>query len=138
MKSGDLVGKWKIEREVCDPLGHLKSRMHGMGNFLLLEPDELIYQEQLWHETDGDKLLFATKFYRYFFKEDSIEVYFHQEESNRLFMTLPIGREMIGTSKCKEDRYRLKWDWVDDDQFLTLYTIKGPQKDYTIESRFLR
>lgn len=138
MKSNDLAGKWKIEREVCDPSGRLQSRMQGVGNFLLLEPDELIYQEQLWHETKGNQLLFATKFYRYLFKENSIEVYFHQEEENRLFMILPIGREMVGTSKCKEDRYHLKWDWINEDQFLTLYSIKGPKKDYKIESRFSR
>lgn len=60
-----------------------------MGQFDLYEGNQLLYQEQLWHETEKENILFATKFYRYHFLEDSIAIYFYQEENNRLFMTLP-------------------------------------------------
>ena len=136
MKADDLIEKWKIEREVCDPLGGVKQSMCGFGYFHPLKKHELLYQEQLWHETENQDLFFATKSYRYVFKKKEIQIYFHQEEDNRLFITLPIGKEMSGTSTCKEDRYRLQWDWINSDIFLMRYIVKGTKKDYIIESEF--
>ncbi|MCB1071826.1 MAG: hypothetical protein KDK96_01860 [Chlamydiia bacterium] len=88
MNREDLIGKWKINRIMTHPDGSPKGRMMGMGQFDLYEGNQLLYQEQLWHETENEDLLFATKFYRYHFLDRSIAIYFYQEENNRLFMTL--------------------------------------------------
>lgn len=138
MKADDLKGKWKIKRVVCHPEGAQKSSMRGSGHFHLLNASELLYQEHLWHETENHDLLFASKAYRYIFKEEELEIYFHQEENNRLFLTLPMKRKMTGTALCREDHYHLLWEWVNRDKFLTRYTVKGTNKDYIIESEFRR
>ena len=138
MKPEDLIGKWKIQRETYGCQGMVKGRMHGVGYFQAIQTHEYLYQEQLWHETDNQHLLFATKFYRYVFTDKEVRIYFHQEEDNRLFMILPLGDSMVGTSTCKEDHYTLHWDWVNTKTFLTRYIVKGKSKDYIIESEFKR
>ena len=133
----ELIGKWKINREMTDPNGSPKGTMRGMGQFDLYEGNQLIYQEQLWHETDKEDLFFATKFYRYHFSDDSIDIYFYKEENNRLFLTLQKD-ELKGSASCKADNYSLVWDWINKDHFLTCYKAIGPKKNYIIESEFSR
>jgi len=138
MKADDLIGKWKIEREVYEPQREIKQRMCGFGYFHPLKKQELLYQEQLWHETENHDFFFATKSYRYVFKKKEIQIYFHHEEDNRLFIALSIGKKMSGTSFCKNDRYCLQWDWINSTIFLMRYEVKGTKKDYIIESEFKR
>ena len=137
MNREDLIGKWKINRIMTYPDGSPKGRMMGIGQFDLYEGNQLLYQEQLWHETENEDLLFATKFYRYHFSDTSIAIYFYQEENNRLFMTLNKD-ELKGCATCKSDRYTLVWNWINKNHFLTRYQTIGPKKNYIIESEFLR
>lgn len=140
MNREDLIGKWKINRIMTRFDGFPKGRMLGMGQFDLYEGNQLLYQEQLWHETENKDLLFATKFYRYHFSGTSIAIYFYQQENNRLFMTLSRGEHVRykGSASCKEDHYSLTWDWIDKNRFKTCYQTMGPKKNYIIESEFLR
>ena len=137
MNSEDLIGKWKITRVMTCCKRIPKGVMHGMGQFDLYEGNQLLYQEQLWHETEKEGILFAFKFYRYHFSKDTIAIYFYQEEGNRLFMILNKG-ELKGYASCKEDHYTLIWDWINKDHFLTRYKALGPKKNYIIESEFSR
>ncbi|MDJ0651748.1 MAG: DUF6314 family protein [Simkaniaceae bacterium] len=137
MNRKDLIGKWKINRMVIHPDGFPKGRMRGAGQFDPQEGNQLLYQEQLWHETENKDLFFARKFYRYHFLDTSIDIYFYQEESNRLFMTLNKA-ERKGCATCQSDRYSLLWDWVSRNHFLMRYQTIGPKKNYMIKSEFLR
>lgn len=153
MKYEELVGQWKIRRDVFDFSGIIKGKMRGIGLFEPYEGNQLLYQEQLWHETPQGSLLFATKFYRYHFVTDQIFIYFYREENNRLFMTLAnTSQSLIGAAHCKLDRYTLKWDWINSNHFLTRYEVKsfpsneenlnpsslGAKKNYIIESEYTR
>lgn len=137
MNLEDLIGKWHISRSLALLDGTPQGSMQGMGQFELYEGNQLLYQEQLWHETKNEDILFATKFYRYHFSPDKISIYFYKEENNRLFMTLPLD-QMKGETLCNQDRYLLNWDWINEDHFLTRYTIMGPKKNTVIESEFKR
>ncbi|MCB1110411.1 MAG: hypothetical protein KDK64_05475 [Chlamydiia bacterium] len=139
MKKEDLIGKWKIQREISALDGTSKGKMWGSGFFDLYEGNQLLYQEHLYHETEHDELLTATKFYRYHFSAEAISIYFYREEEGRLFMTLPIKTPVLkGNSKCGEDGYSLQWTWVNEETFLTRYQIIGPKKQMMIESEFRR
>lgn len=137
MNLEDLIGKWNISRILSGVDGTPQGSMRGIGQFELYEGSQLLYQEQLWHETKHEEILFATKFYRYHFGPNELSIYFYKEEENRLFMTLPLV-EMKGEALCKQDHYHLQWDWINEDYFLTRYTITGPKKDTIIESEFKR
>lgn len=137
MNLEDLIGKWNISRILSGIDGTPQGSMQGSGQFELYEGSQLLYQEQLWHETKHEEILFATKFYRYHFGPEKLSIYFYKEEENRLFMTLPLG-EMRGKALCKKDHYQIKWDWINADYFLTRYTITGPKKSNIIESEFKR
>ena len=139
MKKEDLIGKWKIQREISAPDGTSKGRMWGSGFFDIYEGNQLLYQEQMCHETQHEELLFATKFYRYHFEPEQVSIYFYQEEDGRLFMTFPIiDGELKGYAECKSDSYSLQWNWINPDSFLTCYSISGPKKNSIIESEFKR
>lgn len=140
MNREDLVGKWKINRTMAHPDNSPKGRMAGVGQFDPYEGNQLLYQEQLWHETENEDLLFATKFYRYHFSKNSILIYFYQEENNRLFMTLNkrAQKGLKGDATCRSDRYTLTWEWDNKDHFVTRYHTMGPQKNYVIKSEFSR
>jgi hypothetical protein len=135
MNLEDLIGKWKISRTLSTLDGTPQGTMEGTGNFELYEKSQLLYQEQLWHATEHEDILFATKFYRYYFGPDKISIYFYKEENNRLFMTVPF-QDMKGDALCNKDCYHLQWDWINKDHFLTRYTIIGPKKNTLIESEF--
>lgn len=137
MNFEDLIGKWKISRTLSSLDGAAQGLMQGIGQFELYEGSQLLYQEQLWHTTEHEDILFATKFYRYHFSLDQVSIYFYKEENNRLFMTVPL-KEMRGEALCNQDRYTLKWDWISEDHFFTHYTITGPKKNTLIESEFKR
>ena len=136
MYKEDLIGKWKINRLMIHPNGFSKGRMMGIGQFDLHEESQLLYREKLWHENKNKNLFFATKFYRYHFSDTSIAIYFHQEENERLFMV--IDKNLKGYATCRLDHYRLTWNWICKDHFITRYEAKGPKKNYIIESEFLR
>jgi hypothetical protein len=139
MKKEDLIGKWKISREIVGMDGSSKGRMWGSGVFDIHEGNQLLYQEMLYHETEKDDLLLAKKFYRYHFKPDVISIYFYKEEEGRLFLELPISPgEMKGSSMCRNDCYTLAWNWINPEKFLTRYSISGPSKSMIIESEFSR
>ncbi len=137
MNSEDLIGKWDITHSASYADGSPKGTMQGKGVFDLYEGNQLLYQEQLWHTTESDDLLFATKFYHYHFEKDQISIYFYQEEDNPLFMILP-KNILKGRAACKGDNYTLTWDWINEENFLTRYTAVGSQKNYIIESEFKR
>ncbi len=139
MKKEDLIGKWKIRREISAPDGTSKGRMWGSGFFDMYDGAQLLYQEQMCHEMQNEELLLATKFYRYHFMPEQLSIYFYQEEEGRLFMTLPIlDRELKGHAECKSDSYFLQWNWINPDCFLMSYSISGPKKNIIIESEFKR
>ncbi len=137
MKKEDLIGKWRIQRNISAFDGTSKGRMWGSGFFDIYEENQLLYQEQMCHETQHEEFLFATKFYRYHFTLEQVLIFFYQEEDERLFMRLPIiDGELKGLAKCKSDSYFLQWNWVNPNKFLTRYSISGQKKNIIIESEF--
>lgn len=137
MKIEDLIGKWTIKRGISTSDGAPKGTMQGSCFFDIHEGGNLLYQEQLWHETEHQDLLFARKFYRYHFLNDQVDIYFYKEENNRLFLSLP-NETLKGEALCKEDHYSLQWNWINPDTFMTLYQVRGPKKELHIESEFRR
>ena len=128
MKFTDLEGRWKIHRKVHNSVGKVSNLMEGLGNFLKTDKNELIYQEQLYHQIKGEKVVLATKFYRYLFERSSISIFFHKEENNRLFLVLP----------CSNDKYKLNWSWINSKRFFMCYSVLGPKKNYLIKSRYIK
>lgn len=137
MNPQDLIGKWKIERKIFDARVRGKGQMHGVGVFKPLGSDELMYYEQLWHETPAQSLHLARKSYRYRFGQNALEIYFHREENEALFLTLsPLKSRMKASMQCGSDRYQLTWKWKSADRFFQRFRVKGEKKNYLIESRF--
>ncbi|MCB1115845.1 MAG: hypothetical protein KDK71_05175 [Chlamydiia bacterium] len=137
MKAEDLVGEWKISRTVRSPDGKAQGSMQGVGHFRPLEKNQLLYEEELWHQTEQKAHYRARKWYRYEFLTDRVLIYFHNEEKGRLFLTIPL-REMRGEAMCNQDQYILTWEWRSKSCYLTRYLIRGPKKNTLIESECIR
>lgn len=46
--------------------------------------------------------------------------------------------KLLHLHKCKDDRYLLNMNIINKNEFYTIYTINGKQKDYIIETLFTR
>ena len=92
MKKEDLIGKWEIQRTVHTFQKKELAKMEGIGIFEYLDRKELIYREKLMNHTQDSSACVARKAYRYRFLNESIYIYFHKEEKERLFMALEGGK----------------------------------------------
>lgn len=131
------MGNWLIKRKVCTSQNRLLAQMEGVGVFTYFDMKELLYKEQLINHTKNSKTFFARKAYRYRFLNESVYIYFHEEENGRLFLTLQdVKGNMEGSAWCGLDYYQALWQWSSNHSFQIKYQIKGTKKDYFIESRF--
>ena len=137
MKKEDLIGKWEIERTVHTFQKKGLAKMEGIGIFEYLDRKELIYREKLMNHTQDSSACVARKAYRYRFLNESIYIYFHKEEKERLFMALQGAKgNLEGSAWCGLDHYHLSWQWISNRSFQMQYQVKGAKKAYSIKSRF--
>lgn len=137
MKKESLLGKWDIKRTICTPQKKVTAEMKGSGLFEFLNKEELLYREKLLHRAKGFYTVSAKKSYRYRFLKECVQMYFHEEEKGRLFMTFPIIEgKTEGSAWCGPDHYHMCWQWNSPSSFNIHYQVRGKKKDYVIESRF--
>ena len=84
MKKENFIGKWEIQRTVRTFQKKELAKMKGIGIFEYLDKKELIYSEKLMNHTQDSSACVARKAYRYRFLNESIYIYFHKEEKERL------------------------------------------------------
>lgn len=136
MQVEDLLGSWKLDRTITDHATKKTGHMRGSCVFTRTSKNTLLYKETVTHETITDSTHVAKKFYEYKFHEDFIELYFYNEESNRLFMIL--DENLQGEGICGKDHYHCMWSWENPQKCTQTFQVKGPRKNYSIHSIFTK
>lgn len=130
----NLTGTWNLSREI-ENFG----RAAGTATFVYTELNSIHYREDIKVEpftTDSYKA-FREYFYKYDKEEDKIIMYF---KDLKLFSELEIYGEknLAGEHLCGLDNYNVLFDFLSQDKFITSYYVKGPKKDYKIETTYVR
>lgn len=132
-----LEGKWTFARTISG-----QGTVKGIATFQK-KPylnDALFYREEGVFTSNEGKVLQAYRdyVYRYDAKEDSISVYF-AEEPERFFQRLEFSKNWTSAKAlhcCGQDTYDATYEFHLPEKFFLTYFVKGPKKDYTIETEF--
>lgn len=129
-----LIGQWYFDRDISNQ-GH----MSGSAQFTLDDSDHtcLIYQESGIHQLIDDiETPFSQKYF-YRLKNQIIEV-FNARDEKMLDLAFDTDCTGKGDYMCALDHYAAVLEFQDKKSFTLQYTIKGPNKDYQIKTRFKR
>ncbi len=139
----NFVGCWRLRR-VLGSYGHGE----GTANFILTSecPLTIHYREELvvnYTTESGLKgNVGGTAHQEY--------IYVYEEERDKILKRFMDGRNFYeikldldkmegdGEHLCDEDFYKAKYTFKDCNNFALFYDVKGPQKDYVIQTAFTR
>ena len=130
-----LKGTWKFDRAIT---GH--GSMKGTANFRNTAPETLDYDESGIHAAKGGVVDFYQS-YIYVRQDGEILVTF---KDGRPFHRLDFARspENLLTATavhlCGDDVYSGHYVFLDNDNFSLRWDVKGPRKDYMIETTYVR
>ncbi len=133
-----LRGKWTFTRMISD-----QGKIEGTAIFKedLLDKNFLHYKEEGIFKVDDGKTHATYRDYYYRLIGEQICVYF-TEKPERLFQTLIFAdtSPLTATAShlCIADTYDAIYTFTAQDAFSLCYRVKGPQKDYSIQTHFKR
>jgi len=131
-----FVGSWDINRIV----GHI-GIAQGVAKFVLKDSHNILYREDLnVLYNNSTKPESAYKEYIYIYNQDTQKI-MKKFTDNRLFYELTHdfnGRKAYGEHLCECDNYKATYEFLNQDCFTLSYDVRGPQKDYVIETKFTR
>jgi len=139
-----LAGTWTLHRTISGA-GHVD----GIACFKAVAMNGLHYQEAgvFTALAKGNKYQIEREyFYGYDTANNKISVHFAQaEQATDLLHDLhfiPASLETIPLATalhhCRYDKYEAQYSFFNDDQFKLIYSVKGPAKNYTVETLFNR
>lgn len=130
----NLTGTWNVSREI-ENFGSAA----GTATFVYKGENSIHYREDIKVEpfTTDSYEAFREYFYKYDKDDDKITMYF---KDLQLFSELEISGEkkLSGEHLCGLDNYNVLFNFLSQDKFTTSYHVKGPKKDYKIETTYDR
>jgi len=131
----DLAGHWQVTRTITDHLVGQSGRFDGQAR-LVPVPGGLDYAEEGVLRLGDGLPLTASRAYQWCFVGDTVEVRF---ADGRPFHAFAPGKTGPGTDHyCGADLYRVRYDWDRWPDWVALWDVRGPRKDYRMESRYTR
>jgi len=135
-----LPGLWKLKRHITHAFPTIESYdAFGEAKFSVLEDNVLLYQEeiQMRHLKTGE-VNDGTQ--EYFYKyEPSLEEWCKYFKDGRLFYKLDFfEKEASGAHMCQDDRYEARYLFDSNEKISLTYTVKGPKKDYRLETSYIK
>jgi hypothetical protein len=121
--------------------------MQGTARFQTWSTGVLHYQEHGRATFGNNQALSAYRAYAYVYDQGTIAVHFWNQEQRRpagLLHTLQFhstkttSQALIatGTHRCTDDVYKACYTFVNHQYFQLTYQVRGPHKDYTIQTHF--
>lgn len=129
-----LPGLWRLSRTVDGV-----KRMDGVAQYDALAHESLAYFERGEHRVDGRRLDFYQA-YQLRRLGDKVHVNF---ADGRPFHSLFFQKDRHilkadALHLCGNDTYRGEYVFHGHDRFTVQWAVRGPRKDYTIETRYCR
>lgn len=131
-----FIGSWDINR-IVGPLGFAQ----GVAKFVPKDPNNILFREDLkviYNHTSKPESAYKEYLYMYDQENEKIMKKFVDD---RLFYELEPdfnNRKAYGEHLCDCDNYKATYTFLDEDSFILSYEVRGPQKDYVIETKYER
>ncbi len=132
----DFAGRWHLHRRIEDRLGH-GGRFEGEAEFLPEDGGGFGYVEHGTLLLSGMKPLHSER--RYLWQEDAAGRIFVRFEDGRPFHDFHPGHA-IDTARhhCAPDYYDVRYDFTHWPRWSAEWDVRGPRKDYRMESLYSR
>lgn len=135
MRLADFAGNWRIARLIDDRAGGRQGALNGTAR-LTRAGDGLIYTETGVLRFDGQPGIRAQQIHRWTPDGAAIRVDF---ADGRPFHRLSLaGASHKAHHDCPPDSYLVRYDFATWPDWTTTWTVHGPQKDYTMITRYVR
>jgi Family of unknown function (DUF6314) len=139
-----LQGVWKLKRRLGT-----QGYMQGVARFQTRREGMLYYQEQGSATFGNGKTFSAYRAYAYVYGQGTIAVHswnsVHEQPAELLYTlyfqsanTTSQALVATGTHECVNDVYQAQYTFVSHKHFQLTYRVKGPHKDYVIQTHFSR
>ena len=133
--AAELAGAWHLTRRITDRRTGQQGRLDGLARLVPVAGGLDYAEAGLLRLGDGPSLT-ATRAYRWRFAGEAVEVAFGD---GRPFHRFVAGVTGTGTDHlCGDDLYQVRYDWDGWPDWGAVWDVKGPRKDYRMESRYAR
>lgn len=129
----DFVGRWRIERRIDDRLAGATGRFTGAARFTPTA-DGLSYREEGCLRLGAGPQVLAVR--EYLWAEDRGLIVVRHGDGRPFHAFDPAAPE--ARHWCEPDDYRVRYDFSAWPAWRAEWTVRGPRKDYTMESLFTR
>jgi len=131
-----FVGRWYMHRVIDDRLARQEGQMSGSADFAADGPLGLIYDEVGELRLGRGPAMQAKRRYLWQFDAGQVAVRFEDGRAFHSFIPHGVGR---GTDHpCGEDFYTVEYDFSGWPAWSAIWKVRGPRKDYTSQTRYLR
>ncbi|PJJ87380.1 hypothetical protein CLV77_1948 [Brevirhabdus pacifica] len=130
-----FIGRWRLDRRIHDRLTGQESRLEGEA---VMRPQgaDIAYDEEGRLEFPGQPPMIATRSYLWQPDGDGVWVFF---EDGRPFHRFSLALTMPEASHhCPPDMYYVSYNFTRWPSWGATWTVRGPRKDYRIESSYTR
>ncbi|MEL0637365.1 MULTISPECIES: DUF6314 family protein [Marinomonas] len=131
-----FLGDWEVQR-VISGFGNI----NGKASFQRHTDNEqwLDFQEAMVLPNSEHKKPNAFRRYTYRMTDAGFDIYFSDGATKgELFLSFAFTQASTLTSHhlCIKDHYDAKFEFLSDDKFELSFSVVGPNKDYSIQTRF--
>ena len=133
-----FLGDWEMHRvisEFGEITGRATFRLNGESD------QHLDYKEAVMLPRLGEQKANAFREYEYRMTDAGFDIFFSDGATkSQLFLSFAFVQASILTSHhlCIQDHYDAEFVFLSDDEFELSFTVVGPKKDYSIQTRFIR
>lgn len=137
-------GEWRFKRSI-QGTANKKPMAHAVGTAVFMQQgSDLFYREDgrityadTGHSND------AYRAYRYDIKTDSVSVYHASgEDTGKHYQdyAFETPKRLVATEdhQCRDDCYNAVYDLLDENSYSLTTIVKGPKKDYTMQTVYTR
>ena len=135
LSAREFEGRWRIARRIEDRRAGVDGVLEGEAVFEARDYG-LFYDERGELRMGGGAPLKAERRYRWVFGADRVEVFF---EAGAPFHDFRPEGVSAGTEHlCAADLYRVRYDFTRWPEWVAVWTVAGPAKDYTMRTAYSR
>ncbi|WP_408607874.1 DUF6314 family protein [Acidimangrovimonas sediminis] len=132
----EFEGVWRIDRSIEDRLAGQAGRFEGRAVLAPDGPGALVYDEEGRLTLGNAPAMVATR--RYFWRAEAGRIALSFADG-RPFHTFDPGETAPAAfHDCAPDAYAVRYDFSDWPVWRAVWEVRGPRKDYRMESLYLR
>ncbi|MFO8126084.1 DUF6314 family protein [Yoonia sp.] len=132
----DFQGVWALRRTIVDRRDGQNGVLQGQAVFTATDANHLIYHETGTLTLEAGATLEATRRYLWEFSKGEVVVTFADGRPFHRFV--PSGHAAGTDHPCGADVYKVRYDFTAWPDWIAVWTVTGPRKEYVSTSTYQR